>query len=59
MTIKFSIAKKTERYWWLRDDKGLIHKLYLSIYRCEKEGIGFVIYGIILGPLHWRVCVNK
>jgi hypothetical protein len=55
MTIKFNIAKEPERFWWLRDDHDLIHRNYFSLYRCHEDGMNDAIYGLIIGPLHWRI----
>lgn len=60
MIFKFTIADKQERYWWLLDNKNSKYQQYFSIYKCTKNNFkDIVIYGLIIGPFHWRVGINK
>jgi len=55
MKAKFDIAKKREPYWWLKDDKDIVHRQYFSIYKATREGEEYAIIGVILGKFHWRM----
>ncbi len=64
--LKFSKAKKSEPYWWLKDDKNLIHRQYLSFYKCTDSRLNYnllrvnkaKIYGLIVGKFHWRLFIT-
>jgi len=54
MVIKFNVADESESFWWLKDDKNLVHRFFFSIYKCTEEGKTDAIYGIVAGPFHLR-----
>lgn len=55
MKIKLDIAKKGERYWWLKCNKNLTYNLYASFYTCKSEEYDGRIIGLILEPFNIRI----
>jgi len=59
MKFRFSKSRHDENFWWLKDNKGLTHRMFFSFFRCTQGGKPDVIYGLVIGPfLFWVYFAN-
>ena len=59
LKTQLHIAGWCEPYWYLTDSLGMRHIQAISIYRCvSPDDNDVVLYGLILGPLHFCVGIG-